>query len=240
MARPEKHDVDYFPFYVKDGKTLFILETQYGCKGTGFFTNLMRFLCQTPDHYFCINDESDRLYFFAKVKCDEVSGSAMLDIMAKTGKIHTHLWVSGSVIVSPDLLLSLSDAYSKRKNSIITIDEIIKKYVSAPVNEVSAPVNEIKGADNTQSKVKKSKVKKRIGFVPPTIGEVVSYFTEKGYSTESAKKAFEYYNEAKWYDSKGSQVRNWKQKMIAVWFKDENKEKTDERTEFLRRHGAVE
>ncbi len=57
MARPERHDVDYFPFYVKDGRTLFILESKYGCMGTGFFTNVMRFLCQTPDHHFCIQDK---------------------------------------------------------------------------------------------------------------------------------------------------------------------------------------
>jgi nitric oxide reductase large subunit len=31
---------------------------------------------------------------------------------------------------------------------------------------------------------------------------------------------------ANWVDSKGSKIRNWKQKMINVWFKDENKTTT--------------
>jgi hypothetical protein len=129
MARPERHDVDYFPFYVKDGKTLFILEERFGCKGVGFFTNVMRFLCQRPDHYFRIEDDSDRLYFFAKVKCDEESGMEMLDIMAKTRKLHTSLWVSYKVIVSPDLLDSLKDAYRNRKNDIISLSQIVHFYI---------------------------------------------------------------------------------------------------------------
>ena len=63
-GRKEKHTVDYFPFYVKDGRTLFILESKYGCKGTGFFTNVLRFLCLTPDHHICISraGNADRLF----------------------------------------------------------------------------------------------------------------------------------------------------------------------------------
>jgi hypothetical protein len=39
-----------------------------------------------------------------------------------------------------------------------------------------------------------------------------------------AKRAFDYYDVANWKDSKNNQVKNWKQKMRGVWFKDENKE----------------
>ena len=61
-------------------------------------------------------------------------------------------------------------------------------------------------------------------FQKPTFEEIKSYFIENGYSIQSAKKAFDYYESAKWKDSKGNQVKNWKQKMIGVWFKDENKQ----------------
>ena len=83
MARPERRDADYFPFYCRDGKTLFILESKYQCKGTGFFTNVMRFLTMQTDHHVCIKEEADRLYFFSKVKCDEESGMDMLNLMAR-------------------------------------------------------------------------------------------------------------------------------------------------------------
>lgn len=64
---------------------------------------------------------------------------------------------------------------------------------------------------------------KKKRFTPPTEQEVVDYFKEKGYKEIAGKKAFEYYNEADWEDSKGSKIKNWKQKMIGVWFKEENK-----------------
>ena len=60
-------------------------------------------------------------------------------------------------------------------------------------------------------------------YTPPTLELVRLYFIENGYSETSANKAYEYYNSANWHDSNGKQVKNWKQKMQGVWFKDENK-----------------
>lgn len=262
MARPERHDADYFPFYAKDGKTLFILESKYQCKGTGFFTNVMRFLTLQKDHHFCIKAPEDRLYFFSKCKVDDVSGGDMLDVMSVTGKIDKELWVSSAVIVSQDLLTSLSDAYRKRLNRIITIAEIRKKYVSGgrlPVSGGSYPqANDVSGGDNPQRKGKERKGKKRkeeTEFIPPTLDETINYFKEKGYKESTAIQAWNYYNEMEWHDSKGSKVKNWKGKMIAVWFKDENKEGfqkngfktksdiTDHNMsvigEFLQKHGEI-
>lgn len=59
----------------------------------------------------------------------------------------------------------------------------------------------------------------------PNLEEVKSFFVENGYAEAVAEKAFLFYSEANWHDSKGKKVRNWKQKMRSVWFKDENKEK---------------
>jgi len=70
---------------------------------------------------------------------------------------------------------------------------------------------------------KKTKAKKV--FAPPTIEEVIHFFYQNSYSVESAKTAFHYYADGNppWTDSKGNEVRSWKQKMRAVWFKPENK-----------------
>jgi len=128
MARPESKTVLYFPFYVKDGDTLFLLENKYGCEGLGFFTGVMRFLSQTPDHHYCIKDEVKKMRFFATIKIDESKGIDMLNMMAVTGKINRVLWDGNRVIVSEDFLHSINDAYKKRVNDIITIDEIFKLY----------------------------------------------------------------------------------------------------------------
>lgn len=59
----------------------------------------------------------------------------------------------------------------------------------------------------------------------PDLDQVKLYFIENGYPEQLAVKAFNYYHVAGWKDSNGKQVRNWKQKMQSVWFKDENKPK---------------
>lgn len=48
------------------------------------------------------------------------------------------------------------------------------------------------------------------------------FFEANGYTQESARKAYAYYADGNWRDSKGNPVLNWKQKCRAVWFKPEN------------------
>ena len=69
----------------------------------------------------------------------------------------------------------------------------------------------------------KVKVRSKTIFVAPLIWEVEIYLKEKGYTKEAALKIIEYYSVADWKDSKGTEVKNWKQKAQSVWFKPENK-----------------
>ena len=184
MARPERHDVDYFPFFVKSGKTLDFLELKYGPEGTGYFTNILRFLSQTPDHYYCIKEETEKMVFLSRIKTtDEQKTFDIIEIMVKTGKLDKELWEKHKVIASEDFLKSLEPAYEKRNNKVITIDEIRKMFIKGGRNPVSDPDNSVKVGDNPQSKVKKSKVKKSkdTEASPPVVSD-----TSK---TEKAKKA---------------------------------------------------
>jgi hypothetical protein len=137
MARPERHDVDYFPFFAKRGKTLNILQSKYGLEGIGFFTNLMRFLALTPDHYYCIKEEYDKLNFFAEIGIEEEKGIAMIELMVKTGKLDNGLWEGHKVIACEAFLESLEEAYKKRNNKIITIEEIRVIFENREKNPVS-------------------------------------------------------------------------------------------------------
>lgn len=83
------------------------------------------------------------------------------------------------------------------------------------VSTSSANAQERKGKE---SKGKKSKV-----LVIPTEVEVMDYFREKGYRPDVGSKAWEYYEANDWKDSSGKPVKAWKQKMIAVWFRDEHR-----------------
>jgi hypothetical protein len=96
-----------------------------------------------------------------------------------------------------------------RKRNATSVDE----------RSVSSTVN---GNVTVNDTVTANEIKKR-AFTPPSINEVIEYFKEKEYSEASARKAFEYYSIADWKDSQGNKVKNWKQKMLSVWMKPENK-----------------
>jgi hypothetical protein len=175
MARPERRDVDYFPFFAKRGRTLNILQKNFGLEGIGFFTNLLRFLALTPDHYYCIKDEIDRMNFFAEIGMqDEDRGIDILELMVKTEKLDKYLWEKHRVIASEAFLLSLSEAYKRRNNKLISIQEIRNIFDNVYNNSVNVCNNSVNvdikptetqlmskiNDNNPQSKVKKSKVKK--------------------------------------------------------------------------------
>lgn len=80
---------------------------------------------------------------------------------------------------------------------------------------------------STKQECKNDKNDKNRVIEIPNIEDVVKYFTENGYSKDSALNAFHYYNELNWHDSKGNKVKSWKGKMRSVWFKDEHKQKTN-------------
>jgi hypothetical protein len=97
------------------------------------------------------------------------------------------------------------------------IPELLEKDYQKTITSL-VKVEEGKGRE------RKGKEGKEVGFQPPTLAEVILYFLENGFPEATAKRAFNYYSVANWKDSKGNQVKNWRQKMQAVWFKEENKE----------------
>ena len=82
-------------------------------------------------------------------------------------------------------------------------------------------------ASAMQNDADKSRVDKKRVYIP-TMPEVELYFKDNGYTRDSAVKAFNYYAENNWKDSRNNQVKNWKQKMQGVWFKEENKIKNEQ------------
>jgi hypothetical protein len=109
-----------------------------------------------------------------------------------------------------------------------TYQELTNANDTADGTQIIPQTERRRNANDTQEKedkkVKKDKkIRKEEIFYPPTLDEVKEYFEEKGYTAPAAEKAWNYYDIGKWKDSKGNQVKNWKQKMISVWFKPENK-----------------
>jgi uncharacterized phage protein (TIGR02220 family) len=59
----------------------------------------------------------------------------MLKIMMATGKLSDELWKKNKVIVSPDLLDSIKDAYRNRLGEIVTLEQIRVSYNGNPTKE---------------------------------------------------------------------------------------------------------
>ena len=81
----------------------------------------------------------------------------------------------------------------------------------------SAPILKTNVLQNTNLILKTNRIQ-----AAPTLNEVIDFFIEKGSNKEKAKQAFEYYELANWHDAKGNKVKNWKQKMLAVWINNNN------------------
>ena len=75
----------------------------------------------------------------------------------------------------------------------------------------------VKGNGNVTQE--KKSIKKE--FTPPTLEEVKTWFIENGSTAEAGAKAWQYYTDGEWIDSKGTPVKNWRQKMRGGrWLED--------------------
>ncbi len=103
----------------------------------------------------------------------------------------------------------IEDETNQQSNQQVTSNQPASNHKQEPLN------NKTKELKNRKPAKKK--------FSPPTMAEVETYFFENGYTKNSGKTAWGYYDAGDWKDSRGNQVKSWKQKMRGVWFKDENK-----------------
>lgn len=133
-GRKAQHDADYFPFFAKDGRTLFMLQSKFGLEGIGFFTNLLRLLCTTPRHHLDLSDPMQALYTWSRIGLnDEDKAVKIVEMMVATGKIDRQLWTEKRVIYCQDFVDSLSELYAKRKEKALTLSDIRGIYsISAP------------------------------------------------------------------------------------------------------------
>lgn len=118
------------------------------------------------------------------------------------------------------------EQHKSNVKSIITIKNYDKFQWNDTTESTTDGQQTIQQTDtNKNDKNKENDKKKKTTFSPPTLQEVKDYFASKWYTEEVGERAFEYYNVAGRVDSQWKQVRNWKQKMNSVWFKEDNKKK---------------
>ena len=196
MARPKKATVDYFPHFIKTGKTIYTLESKFGNDGYSFWFKLLEIIGATEHHFIDCNNPDDWEFLLAKTRLNGDIAENILNLLARLSAINTELWKE-KIIRSDNFISNLTTVYSRRNVSVLTNDEVrdlcIHKH---PLSGVSADINPDDENRNPQSKVKESKVKeskvkdtlqeKRTAQIP--YQEIVDLYTQNCTKLPSVSK----------------------------------------------------
>ena len=162
MGRPTKETVDYYPHFVKGGRTIFILESKYGNDGYAFWFKLLEILGDAEGHYYDCSVPNNWAYLLAKTRCSEDTAKDIINTLLALGKIDSKLWESKQVIWCQHFVDNLSSVYKRRNIEVPTRPS----FHSEKPQETSVSVNENPSKreliDTEITKEKESREKKRI------------------------------------------------------------------------------
>ncbi len=125
MARPQRHNVDYFPHYISDGKKMFIIESKFGNDGYAAWFKILETLAKTDNHWIDLQEESNVMFLSAKCRISEQTLIDLIDAVVKLGEIDSQLWKYQRVIWCQKFIDSIEDAYRKRSNDCITKEGLV-------------------------------------------------------------------------------------------------------------------
>lgn len=154
MARPNRNDVDYFPLYCKEGKTMHFIRKKFGNDGYVVWIRTLRALAIKNYHYLDFNDETELLFHASDCDVEPNVVLGVLDCLAQFGEIDKEFW-ENKVVWSEKFIDSIKDAYRKRAVKIQLRADILR--LSSALNHISSAVNEVSSAINPQRKEEKSK-----------------------------------------------------------------------------------
>lgn len=129
MARPQRNNVDYFPFLCEEGKKMFYLEETYGNDGFATFVKLLRELAKTNYHYLDLSKNTTTMFLSAKCKVSKETLESIINDLVELGKFDAVLWNENRVVWCQDFTDSIQDAYSKRINNCITYEGLLSLLV---------------------------------------------------------------------------------------------------------------
>jgi hypothetical protein len=167
MARPRKMTIEYFPHFVHSGKTLFVLESNFGNDGYAFWFKLLELLGKTEFHLFDCGNSANWRFLLAKTRVDEQTATEIINTLVDLEAIDRDFWQEKK-IYSENFVQNISDVYKKRAVALPTKERIRSRnhgnggIPAAETNdEVEFP--EVSGSENAQSIVKESIVKESKG-----------------------------------------------------------------------------
>ena len=118
MARPKKQTVDYFPHFVKGGRTIFILENKFGNDGYAFWFKLLEILGESEGHFYDCSNASNWEYLLAKTRVTEETAKDIINVLINLNKIDIELWNEHHVLWIANFVRNLSDVYRTRNTNL--------------------------------------------------------------------------------------------------------------------------
>jgi DNA-binding transcriptional regulator YhcF (GntR family) len=130
-----------------------------------------------------------------------------------------------SMLESDGMIIKETIGKGKQSTTLINISNYECYQGTEETQDTTQDTTQEKRERDTNKNVKNEKKNSNSKFIPPVLEDVIIYFDENGYSKEAATKAFNYYNNLGWKNSKGNQVLNWKNTMLNNWFTPQNEKK---------------
>lgn len=137
MARPERNNVDYFPYLVDEGEKMYYIDQQYGNDGFATFIKILTSLAKTDFHYLDLSKRTTQMFLSAKCKVSTEILLSIITDLAELGKFDLMLWNENKIIWCQDFIDSIQDAYKKRNNECITFDGLVSLLVSLGIRKHS-------------------------------------------------------------------------------------------------------
>lgn len=125
MARPERNNVDYFPFLCKEGKAMYSIERKYGNDGYATWIKILRELAVTDFHFIDLNDDEQLMFLSAKCRVDEGVLINIINDLCRLKQLDKDLWEI-KILFSQKFVDGIQDAYKKRINPCITRDGVLR------------------------------------------------------------------------------------------------------------------
>lgn len=238
MARPQKQWLDYFSMDVEKDNKLKFLKAKFWTLWFWMYIELLQFIYK--EWYFVHRNDDTILLFMSETWLKEEEIELMLEFMLLKWLLNKDIYDKYKILTSNWIQKRYAEWTRKRKNTAVDsrlwcVWDYEHIELMEELTELSEELTELNDTESTQSKVKESKGKeskvnepkppKTKKVIYPTQQEVEQYFDENWYTKDAWAKAFRYYETWNWSDSKWNKVKNWKQKMQSVRFKDENKKK---------------
>ena len=167
MARPLKEGLDYFSLDCYMDSKMKLIQAEYGLKGFAIVVKLWQMIYREHGYYSEWNDEKALL--FAYEECSDCGVKLLNEIVETCFRrdiFSEKLFRKYRILTSSGIQKRYFLAVDRRRKNEVKEEYLLVEFGQKQVNEAKTPVNVSKNSvnadNNTQSKVKESKVNKKI------------------------------------------------------------------------------